>query len=321
MRSRSSIPQHSMAFPDVRPSSAQREMLERVFAQFSLSEIVRQKRIGADEIILGSCLGQGSYGVVRVSKWQGRLVATKSAHKSCLGEREVRNALRASELHLKLPRHDNVIELYGLSWSAEQGMLMLVMELVAGMNLAQVIEKEHPMAIPEPKQIHIALGIARGLAFLHEVPDKISRPLIHRDLKPDNILIGSTGQVKIADFGTSRPAALTASPLMSTITHGVGAPAFSAPECLNCSTYDHRVDIWSYGCILSCMGNGWSLPFCTKWLPDGQGSLLSRLANGALKPDVPETSVFRPLVRDCCQYDPACRTSAAAVVLQLEALQ
>lgn len=85
--------------------------------------------------------------------------------------------------------HPNIIRYYTHFWSGKQ--LCIVMELADGGTLSRLIK----VPLPEEKILEILYQIADGLNYLHE------QNILHRDLKPDNILLMKTGQIKIADFG------------------------------------------------------------------------------------------------------------------------
>ncbi len=127
----------------------------------------------------------------------------------------------------------------------------LVMELLSGPTLAEFIADRGPL--PEPEVVRIAAQITAGLGAAHRAG------VIHRDLKPNNLMFSSTGGLKILDFGIARLAEATTSRL--TATNAImGSPAYLSPEQATGSPADQRSDLYSLGCILTTMATG-SPPF------------------------------------------------------------
>ncbi|MBI3856494.1 MAG: serine/threonine protein kinase [Planctomycetes bacterium] len=151
-------------------------------------------------------------------------------------QREARMAAKLS--------HPNIVPIYDIG--AEGKLHYIVMEYVEGRSLKQLLEEKK---LDPEKSLRIALTIARALQFAHE------HKIVHRDVKPANLLIDKQGRVRILDFGLARSMdgkGLTASGLM------VGTPyymspeqAFGAPEEL-----DHRTDLYSLGAVLYEMLTG-----------------------------------------------------------------
>lgn len=147
--------------------------------------------------------------------------------------------------------HPNIVMAYDAD-EAEAGHF-LVMEFVHGRDLAACIEREGRFSLP--RAVECILQSARGLAYAH------SQGIIHRDIKPHNLLLDETGAVKITDLGLAR------------LNHGAGGPAAGAdvtmaggaigtadympPEqALDATTIDHRADIYSLGCTLHYLLSG-----------------------------------------------------------------
>lgn len=112
------------------------------------------------------------------------------------------------------------------------------MAYIDGPSLADKI-KERPLPLDEA--LGIATQIAEGLHEAHE------QGVVHRDIKPQNILLTSKGQVKILDFGL---ASLTGRSKLTKTGTTLGTPAYMAPEQLEGRDVDRRADIWALGCVL-----------------------------------------------------------------------
>ena len=200
------------------------------------------------------------------------------------------------------------MELHGVGWHVDSGRVVLVMELAPGGSLAAALGRH---ALPVRTQLAVALAVARGLAFLHGQ----GPPVIHRDLKPDNILLGRTAaDAKIGDFGLSRH---SAAQLQQTMSTEVGTPMFSAPELLAHELYDHSVDVWSYGCVLACLGLDAPAPYDAA---DHGPGLLGRVQKGELRPILPPDAPLATAVRDATERQPKARPTAEALVARLEVL-
>ena len=98
-----------------------------------------------------------------------------------------------------------------------------------------------------------------------------------------------------------------------TMSDGVGSLLFSAPELLLRSRYDQSVDVWSLGCVLSCLHFDRAEPFdekmCDKVIGGGGGQL-GMVAAGTAMPAIPDRPEYGQIVRECCRHDPRMRCSA-----------
>ncbi|MHB8170050.1 MAG: Stk1 family PASTA domain-containing Ser/Thr kinase [Thermincolia bacterium] len=143
--------------------------------------------------------------------------------------------------------HPNIVNVYDVG--QEDNIHYIVMEYVEGKNLKEVIRERGPLPIEEA--VDIARQICEGLDHAHE------HKIVHRDIKPHNILITKTGRVKVTDFGIARAA--TAATVTQTGTI-VGSVHYFSPEQAKGDGTGHRSDIYSVGVVLYEMLTG-SLPF------------------------------------------------------------
>lgn len=144
--------------------------------------------------------------------------------------------------------HSNIVHVYDVG-VADDDEVFIAMELVEGLTLREW-SAAHPRRADEVVEVLLQAG--RGLAAAHEAG------MVHRDVKPENILVGADGRVRIGDFGLARRAAtLTHSPVtvalrtaeLGTITDGataIGTPAYMAPELLGGAVADARSDQYSF---------------------------------------------------------------------------
>ena len=149
-------------------------------------------------------------------------------------EKDLRN-LRQEIQILRNLRHENIIQM--LDTFETKSEFCVVMEFAQG-ELFEILEDDR--SLPEEEVRLIAKQLVRALHYLHE------NRIIHRDMKPQNILIGSNGNVKLCDFGFAR--AMSCNTMM--VTSIKGTPLYMAPEVVQEKPYNHTVDLWSLGVIL-----------------------------------------------------------------------
>ena len=156
---------------------------------------------------------------------------------------------------LKTVHHPNIVKFY-TSFEKEH-MTYIVIEYVAGKTLEQIIQEskaknEH---IPEKILWKIMIELLSGLAYLH---DEVK--IIHRDIKPDNILVTENNHVKITDFGIS---AINRDDINDTVrfhNSAMGPILFMAPEIGKEETYSFKVDVWMLGLTFYKL-MAWGIPY------------------------------------------------------------
>ena len=193
----------------------------------------------------------------------------------------------------------NIVNVYDV---VDEGELhYIVMELVDGITLKQYIEKKGRMETKEA--IGVALQVAKGIAAAHE------NHIIHRDIKPQNIIISRDGKVKVADFGIARAvSAQTAGAL------AVGSVHYIAPEQAKGLACDARSDIYSFGITMYEMVTG-QVPF------QGDTSVAVAMAHiqepvtppGELNPETGRA--MEQIILKCIQKEPGRRYSSVAEVI------
>ena len=194
------------------------------------------KKLGKYEV-LGE-LGHGAMGVVYRARDPiiNRLVALKTittgvADDPALLQRFYREAQSAGGL-----QHPNIVTIYDMG---EAGNLpFIAMELVEGENLEQVIARRAPL--PITLKLLYAMQACRAFDYAHK------RGIVHRDIKPGNIMLGKDGTVKVVDFGIAR--VLEASRTQTGML--IGTFAYMSPEQYHGEHADERSDIWSFGVLL-----------------------------------------------------------------------
>lgn len=158
-------------------------------------------------------------------------------------ERFAREARSAASL-----AHPNIASVYDLGRSHD-GRYFIVMEYVRGGTLAQYLAQEEPMAARTAAAV--AGQIARALGAAHE------KGVVHRDIKPQNVLVSGEADVKLADFGIARAAAASS---VSHTGHVLGTPSYMSPEQAMGERATPQSDLYALGCVLYEMLTG-ELPF------------------------------------------------------------
>ncbi|KAJ8386594.1 hypothetical protein AAFF_G00168260 [Aldrovandia affinis] len=193
-------------------------------------------------------IGEGSFGRVYKGrkKFSGQVVALKFIPKVGRSEKELRSLKREIDIMRGL-RHPNIVLLLD-SFETERE-VVVVTEYAEG-ELFQILEDDGNL--PETQVREIACQLVSALYYLH------SHRILHRDMKPQNILLGKGGVVKLCDFGFAR--AMSVSTLV--LTSIKGTPLYMSPELVEEKPYDHTADLWSLGCILYELHTG-APPFYT----------------------------------------------------------
>nr|UWK01882.1 transforming growth factor-beta activated kinase 1 [Megalobrama amblycephala] len=185
------------------------------------------------DIDVEEVVGRGAFGVVCKAKWKGRDVAIKT-----IESESERNAFIVELRQLSRVNHPNIVKLYGSCSNP----VCLVMEYAEGGSLYNVLHGAEPL--PHYTASHAmswCLQCSQGVSYLHGMKPKA---LIHRDLKPPNLLLVAGGTVlKICDFGT-------ACDIQTHMTNNKGSAAWMAPEVFEGSNYSEKCDVFSWGIIL-----------------------------------------------------------------------
>ena len=200
-------------------------------------------------------LGAGAMGAVyRASHVDtGRVVAIKAlhprhVHQPALVERFTREAKLAARLV-----HPNIAGVIDSGISIDDGRLLMVLELAEGEPLAEILT----MPLPPERVVALTTQLLHALEHAH------AAGLIHRDLKPDNIMVAwreGREHVQIIDFGI---AILRDDPTLARLTatgQMIGTPIYMSPEQAKCEAFDHRTDLFALGVIVYEMLAG-TLPF------------------------------------------------------------
>jgi serine/threonine-protein kinase len=166
----------------------------------------------------------------------GALVALKVLKDDVAEDPELARRFELEANTLRRLDHENIVRLLG--YGSDDGAYFIAMELVEGESLAQRLRREGRLPGAEVRRIGIA--VAAALEAAH------GQRIIHRDIKPGNILLGADGSVKVSDFGVARVLDETRRTRTGTF---LGSLAYAAPEAFD-GRADERSDLYSLGCVL-----------------------------------------------------------------------
>lgn len=184
--------------------------------------------------------------------------------------------------------HPNIVTVYDVG--EENGVYYIVMELIEGITLKKYIEKKARVSVKEA--VSIAIQVAMGIEAAH------SKHIIHRDIKPQNIIISKDGKVKVTDFGIAKAA--TSKTISSNV---MGSVHYTSPEQARGGYSDEKSDIYSLGVTIYEMLTG-RVPF------DGDTTVaiaIKHIQEDMVSPReyVPEIPIsIEKIVMKCCQKSP-----------------
>jgi beta-lactam-binding protein with PASTA domain/predicted Ser/Thr protein kinase len=176
----------------------------------------------------------------------GRDVALKVLSERFAGDRSFVERFRREAQAAANLSHPNIVSLY--DYGAEGSTYFIVMEFIEGRPLSDIINTEGPL-LPE-RAAEIASDVAKALQRAH------SAGLVHRDIKPGNIMVTTGGQTKVTDFGIVRALGGDAEQTMTQAGMVIGTAAYLSPEQAQGEAIDPRADIYSLGCVLYEMFTG-----------------------------------------------------------------
>lgn len=194
-------------------------------------------------------IGQGGMSVVYRAKCHrlNRMVAVKVLKDEFSEDAEFKNRFQDESLSVAMMSHPNIVSVYDVSKSDD--IEYIVMELIDGITLKEYLQKKGHLTWQET--VYFALQIAKALEHAH------NRGIIHRDIKPQNIMVLRDGTVKVADFGIAHQVSK-----QQTYNKGeaIGSVHYISPEQAKGSRIDNRADIYSLGVVMYEMLTG-RLPF------------------------------------------------------------
>jgi serine/threonine-protein kinase len=219
----------------------------------SVSSRLRAGDTFADRYVVEGVLGEGGMGAVYrvIDAELDEAIALKLLRPEWASAPQALDRFRREVKLARRVTHPNVARTYDLG--SHQGIRYLTMELVEGAGLSSITGQGR--RVPLAEALRIAAEVARGLAAAH------AAGVVHRDLKPDNVLLSREGRVVITEFGIARLAeGANAGNATRTMGAAIGTPAYMAPEQVEGRELDGRADIYALGIVLYEMLVG-ELPF------------------------------------------------------------
>lgn len=292
-----------------------------LLAQEYLSNDVRNDeslipyRIAQSELLVVDWVAKGGFGVIHLATYRGRDVAVKQILPEKSKDMKVLKSFMDEIRLCSTLEHPKIVEFIGIAWSNLLDVAVVIEYMCAG-DLSSTLQthcQPHPTDWFESSQYlksknMLALDVIEALVYLHS----FESPIIHRDLKAKNVLLGGDGVAKLSDFGISRE-----STLEETMTGEIGTVAWIAPEILQGDRYTERADIYSFGVFMveldTCQN-----PYAQELAgpePLTNTRIAMMVSAGKLKPsltaDCPAS--VRELALQCLQYNPDDRPSAVEI--------
>ena len=247
-------------------------------------------------------IGTGGMAVVYKARCHrlNRLVAIKILRAEFTQDEEFRSRFHAESRAVAMLSHPNIVSVYDVSTTNEAD--YIVMELIDGITLKQYMEKKGTVNWKET--LHFAIQIAKALEHAH------SRGIIHRDIKPHNVMVLKNGSVKVTDFGIARVMNET-----NTLTkEALGSVHYLSPEQAKGGRVDIRSDLYSLGVVMYEMATG-RPPY------DGETPVAVAIQHISGKATLP--SVINPhipggleqIIMRCMSQQPADRFPSASALL------
>lgn len=233
-------------------------------------------------------IGEGSFGKVYKARRKntGFTVAMKFIAKHGKSQKDIRSLRQEIRILRKL-NHENIILMFDAFETERE--FCVVTEYAQG-ELFDVLQDD--VTLPESTVQQVAKQLVKALHYLH------SNRIIHRDMKPQNVLIGSGGCVKLCDFGFAR--AMSSNTIV--LTSIKGTPLYMSPELVKEQPYDETSDLWSLGVILFELYVG-QPPFYTNSIY----SLINHIVKDAVKFPTDISPQFKNFLQGLLQKNPAKR--------------
>ncbi|ELP90399.1 tyrosine protein kinase, putative [Entamoeba invadens IP1] len=232
-------------------------------------EIVQN--ISTREIVCEEIIGKGSFGDVWSATWKGQEIAVKLIPLEKVQKGKLKQTMKEVELMSSL-RHPCVLQFFGSGM--DEKFLLIAMELMTNGTAREILDNSM-IELYWEKRLRMLKDCASGMVYLHHCKP----PIIHRDLKTNNLLVDDNWCVKVSDFGLSVP--LYGEEINPTAI--CGTLSWMAPEALLNKPYGTKIDVYSFGIVL------WE--FLTRKRPYGKmdpHEILTKVSQKGMRPDIPK---------------------------------
>lgn len=246
---------------------------------------------------LGPRIGRGGFATVYRARQTSvdRDVAVKIDSRPLDDDRNLRRFLREATAAARISGHPHVVSLYDCGMTRDDRPY-LVMELCPNGSLASLIRRTGPLSPDDA--LDLGLAVCGALAAAHEAG------ILHRDVKPANILIDAYGTPRLSDFGL---AAMPLDDQATSVTLEALTPEFAAPESFALQEPSRQSDVWSMGATLHAMIAAESPRRGSNGKPVALNQVIARLADPLPAPEAPGYQDLMEIVRTATAYEPADR--------------
>ena len=290
--------------------SKPRPTLEGILADKSIQQLPWE------ELTMGQPIGRGASGLVHRGVWEhGRVKRDVAIKELLLTSSEIMHAEALEDFLIEITymhalRHENVVDFIGIALPpGEELNLYLVTELMQYGSVRDVLDKKGSN-LPFSLRLRLTLDAAKGVEHLHK------KKLIHRDLKPQNLLVNKGWVCKVSDFGVS-----TVRPTITRTMTCIGTPVYMAPEVLSKNKYSEKADVYSFG-IVMCEVFTQLQPYSTAPYDEmNQAQLMYQIAEKEARPSLRRVHpALQQLISDCWNTDPSMRPTMGEVIVRLRRL-
>lgn len=292
--------------------------LKKRESQLWQDDLLMKHRLEMDSIFKVKILASGMFGEVWLATYHSQYVAVKCLKEEDPDREEIQQFVDEIKL-MATCSHTRIVQFFGVAWTKESD-LQLVTEYMERGDLRNYLDEARKGNPSKPvdwdlRHINIALDIAEALVYLHS----LDPPVVHRDLKARNVLLGCEWQAKLTDFGTAKAQQALEKQQM---TACVGTLRWMAPEVMTGEEYDSSADIFSFGIVLSEMDTR-ELPYFDACNDDGEllseTTIARRVVEGSLQASFSSSCppVIETLAHRCCSHGAEDRPNALYVAYEL----